>query len=64
MNDDLEFKLRQQLEILEKAHDRIYSTQGYSHEVERLRLLKELIGEQIQPRSKNEDTDHSTCSLR
>ena len=45
--------------------DQIYKTQGYSKEVEKLILLREIVKEQIQPESEdNEDISNSISSIR
>lgn len=45
--------------------DQIYKTQGYSKEVEKLILLRELVKEQIQPESEaHENSNRTTCAIR
>lgn len=45
---------------LEKSFSEIMQTQGYNKEAEKLKILAELIKEQLQ----NENTDHSTRKTR
>ena len=53
------------LERLTKLTEQVYETQGYSREVEKLTLLRELVKEQIHPgNEKNENISHSISSIR
>lgn len=57
---DLEAKLKQALNRLETTTRKILETRGYGREAARLRLLSEIIREQL----KNEDPDHTTRQVR
>jgi hypothetical protein len=48
------------LKKLEKAYSEIVQTNGYNKKSERIKILSELIREQLQ----NENTDHSTRKTR
>lgn len=55
-----ELLLREALEKLEESAKKIVATQGYGNDVKKIRLLEEIIKEQL----KNENTRRSTSSLR
>lgn len=59
-NNELENKLRKSLERLEHSADRLIATSGYTKESRKLKLLAELIREQL----KNENSRPSTGALR
>jgi hypothetical protein len=56
MNEKIFEHWKTVLLTLQKAEEKIQQTQGYTSEVETLRMLKELINEQII----NENPDHTT----
>jgi hypothetical protein len=55
-----EEKLKKSLNELEKAAEKIVSTRGYTKEVENIRMLNELIREQLT----NENISYSTRKTR
>lgn len=59
-NNELENKLKKSLERLEKSAEKLIATAGYTRESRKMKLLAELIREQL----KNENTRHSTGALR
>ncbi len=60
MKENLERHLLNVLEKLDKATLRIQASQGYGRDVRRLRLLNELVKEQI----RHEDPRSSTRAMR
>ena len=60
MAQELEGYLKNALKRLEKASEEILKTQGLNEDTETLKLLTELIREQVP----HEDTDHSTRQTR
>ena len=61
MSDQVgEKSLEQALKRLEDSAQRIIQTRGYVREVEKLRMLGELIKEQL----KNENINHTTGKVR
>ena len=59
-NNELENKLRKSLERLEQSAEKLIATTGYTRESRKMKLLAELIREQL----KNENTRHSAGALR
>lgn len=59
MNDGVKH-LKQALKKLEESACKIVETQGYTSEMKKIRLLEELIKEQL----KNENTSRSTSTAR
>ncbi|MCB0357307.1 MAG: hypothetical protein KDD40_09885 [Bdellovibrionales bacterium] len=57
---DVENNLKRSLTKLEKAAQKIVSTRGYTKEVENIRMLNELIREQLI----NENSSYSTRKTR
>ncbi|MCB0384383.1 MAG: hypothetical protein KDD43_03250 [Bdellovibrionales bacterium] len=55
-----EGELREALKKLEESGRKIVETRGYTKEVEKIRMLEELIREQL----KNESSDYSTRPVR
>lgn len=60
MSQDLENYLKNALKKLEEATEYIVKTQGYDNNAEKLKLLCELIREQVT----NENSHHSTRTTR
>ncbi len=60
MAQELEKYLKLALKRLENASEEIIKTQGFTQETETLKLLTELVREQVP----NEDTRHSTGQAR
>lgn len=59
MSQQLEQYLTTALKKLEMAYDKTISTQGYSQDSEKLKILIELIKEQ----SQNENISHTTSKI-
>lgn len=57
MQKDLDTYLIEALKKLETAYSEITKAQSYNQESERIKLLSELVKEQV----KNEDTSSATC---
>jgi hypothetical protein len=60
MKEDLESQLRAALTRLEASSQKIIETRGYDHDAARLRLLMEIIKEQL----KNENSRPPTREIR
>lgn len=60
MKKETEIHLRRILERLEKTTEKLLATRGYTKDTARVRLLQELLKEQIQ----YADTDSATRSIR
>lgn len=62
-----EEKLAQQVESLSQAIEKIYRTQGYSRESEKLMLLREIVkeqvGESISDRKEKYEITHPSARL-
>lgn len=59
MDKDLEIKLKTALEKLEIAYTELKKTQGYTQETENIKLLAELVSEQVTESAKYENTYYS-----
>lgn len=59
-SNEIENQLRKSLERLELSAEKLIATTGYTKESRKLKLLAELIREQL----KNENTRHSTGAIR
>ena len=57
---ELETKLMRSIERLDGAADKVVKTRNYTKEVQAMRLLKEMIKEQLT----NESSSHSTSKTR
>lgn len=59
-SNEIENQLRKSLERLELSAEKLIATTGYTKESRKLKLLAELIREQL----KNENTRHSAGAIR
>lgn len=59
-SNELEMKLQKSIDRLEASAEKLIQTSGYTQESRRLKMLIELIREQI----KNENTRHSAREIR
>jgi hypothetical protein len=60
MSQELHERLSSTLIKLEKTYQKMKESQSYNKEIERIKLLQELVKEQV----KNENTDRSTRTTR
>ncbi|HPI41551.1 MAG TPA: hypothetical protein PLJ21_12145 [Pseudobdellovibrionaceae bacterium] len=61
MDKDLEIKLKATLKKLEVAYIELKKTQGYNQETENVKLLQEMISEQVMESVKYENTHNTAC---